>query len=117
MDPLTRLSELQSNALTRSTLEGLAEEQKLDLIVDGEHTSSGNTTENVGTGTLEQRPDTFSGNDLATSIERRLVLDSLELTHQQLSRMLEEQCSLLHQKSSSYVDGWYPVGTSRHRHL
>lgn len=40
--------------LTRSTLEFLAEHEELSLVVDGEHTSTGDTTEDVGTGTLEQ---------------------------------------------------------------
>ena len=62
---------------SRSTLELLAEHEELNLIVDGEHTSTGDTTEDVGTGTLEERPDTLLGNDLATSIEGGLVLDGL----------------------------------------
>jgi hypothetical protein len=65
--------------LTRSTLELLAEEDELDLVVDGEHTSTGNTTEDVSTGTLEERLDTLSGDDLATGIEGRLVLDGLHV--------------------------------------
>jgi hypothetical protein len=50
-------------------LEGLAEHQDLHLIVDGQDTGTGDTTENVGTCTLEERSDTFLGNDLATGIE------------------------------------------------
>ena len=62
-------------------LEGLAEHQDLHLIVDGQDTCTGDTTENVGTCTLEQRLDTFLGNDLATSIHGRLVLDGLTGSH------------------------------------
>lgn len=62
-------------------LEGLAEHQDLQLIVDGEHTSTGNTTEDVGTSTLEQRFEALLGDDLATSIEGRLVLDGLTRSH------------------------------------
>jgi hypothetical protein len=51
------------------------------LIVDGQDTSTCDTTENVGTSTLEERLDTLLGNDLATSIEGRLVLDSLTRSH------------------------------------
>ena len=40
--------------LAGSTLEGFAEHEKLDLIVDGEHTSTGDTTEDISTGTLEK---------------------------------------------------------------
>jgi hypothetical protein len=58
-------------------LEGLSEEEELGLIVDGQHTGTGNTTENVGTSTLEERLNTLSGDNLATGIERGLVLDGL----------------------------------------
>ena len=64
-------------ALTRSTLEGLAEHKELDLIVDRKHTGTSDTTEDVGTSTLEKRADAFLGNDLTTGIQRRLILDSL----------------------------------------
>jgi hypothetical protein len=67
--------------LTRAALEGLAEHEKLELIVDRQHTSAGNTTENVGTSTLEQRADTFLGNDLGGGIDRALVLDSFTRSH------------------------------------
>lgn len=50
-------------------------------IVDGEHTGTGNTTENVGTSTLEERPNTLGGEDLASSIHRTLVLDGLPRCH------------------------------------
>lgn len=63
--------------LTGTALEGLSEEEKLDLVVDGQHTGTGDTTENVGTSTLEERLDTLSGDDLATGIKGRLVLDGL----------------------------------------
>jgi hypothetical protein len=49
----------------------------LDLIVDGQNTSSGNTTKDVGSGSLEERLDTFSCNNLVESIERRAILDGL----------------------------------------
>jgi hypothetical protein len=51
------------------------------LIVDGQNTGTGDTTENVGTSTFEERLNTLLGNDLATSIEGRLVLDSLTRCH------------------------------------
>jgi len=40
--------------LARATLEGLAEHEELGLVVDGKHTSTSDTTEDVGTGTLEE---------------------------------------------------------------
>lgn len=64
--------------LTRSTLEGLAEHEQLDLVVDRKHTSTSDTTEDIGTSTLEQRSNTLSGNDLATGIHGGLVLDGLK---------------------------------------
>jgi len=67
--------------LSRSTLELLAEHEKLGLVVDGEHTGTGNTTEDVGTSTLEERLDTFGSNDLLSGIQGRLVLDGLTRGH------------------------------------
>ena len=59
-------------------LEGLAEHEELGLVVDGQDTGTGNTTEDVGSSTLEERLDTLLGDDLATSVDGRLVLDGLE---------------------------------------
>ena len=59
-------------------LEGLAEHEELGLVVDGQDTGTGNTTEDVGSGTLEERLDTLLGDDLATSVDGGLVLDGLE---------------------------------------
>jgi hypothetical protein len=41
------------DGLTRPTRELLSEQEKLSLIIDREHTSTGDTAEDVGTGTLE----------------------------------------------------------------
>jgi hypothetical protein len=60
-------------------LEGLAEHEELGLVVDGQDTGTGNTTEDVGTSTLEEGLDTLAGDDLATSVDGRLVLDGLEI--------------------------------------
>merc|ERR1712014_89013 len=54
---------------------------RLDLVVDGQDTSAGNTTEDVGTGTLEERLDTLLGDDLGSSVHGRLVLDGLARGH------------------------------------
>jgi hypothetical protein len=62
-------------------LEGLAEHQDLHLIVDGQDTGTSDTTKNVGTCTLEERLDTLLGDDLATGIDGRLVLDGLTGGH------------------------------------
>lgn len=64
--------------LAGTTLELLAEHQQLGLVVDGQDTSAGDTTQDVGTSTLEQRLDTLLGNDLAGGVHGRLVLDGLE---------------------------------------
>lgn len=63
--------------LAGTTLEGLTEHEQLDLVVDGEHTGTGDTSENVGTRALEEGLDTLLGDDLAGRIGRRLVLDGL----------------------------------------
>jgi hypothetical protein len=47
------------------------------LVVDGEHTGTGDTTENIGTGTFEERLNALGGDDLASGIYGRLVLDGL----------------------------------------
>jgi hypothetical protein len=62
-------------------LESLSEHQDLHLIVDGQDTGTGDTTENVGSSTLEEGLGTLLGNDLTESIEGRLVLDSLTRSH------------------------------------
>lgn len=67
--------------LARATLVLLAEEDELDLVVDRQDTSTGNTTEDVSTGTLEERLDTLLGDDLASSIHGGLVLDGLTGGH------------------------------------
>lgn len=67
--------------LARSTLEGLAEHDELELVVDRQHTSTGDTAENVGTGTTEERLDTLLGDDLLEGVERAAVLDGLTRGH------------------------------------
>lgn len=67
--------------LAGSTLEGLSEEEELELIVDGQDTGTGNTTEDVGTSTLEQGLDTLLGDNLLESVEGRVVLDGLTRGH------------------------------------
>jgi hypothetical protein len=61
----------------RRLFELLAKHDQLHLVVDGEHTGTSDTTEDVGTSTLEERGDTLLGDDLGGSIEGRLVLDGL----------------------------------------
>lgn len=75
-------NELSMRLVRMRLLEGLAEHEELDLVVDGQDTSTGNTTEDVGTSTLEERLDTLLGDDLATSVDGRLVLDGLEIEGQ-----------------------------------
>ena len=58
-------------------LELLSEEKKLDLVVDGQDTSTSDTTENVSTSTLEERLSTLLGDNLAGSVHGRAVLDGL----------------------------------------
>jgi len=78
--PFKPPTSIQAKYIVR-LLEGLAEHQDLQLIVDGEHTSTSNTTQDVSTRTLEQGADTLLGDDLATGIEGRLVLDGLTRGH------------------------------------
>lgn len=78
--------------------EGLAEEDQLDLVVDGEHTSTGDTTEDVSTGTLEEGSDTLRSGDLSGGIEGRGVFNSLyvleketEVSQRKRKKKLPEQ--------------------------
>ena len=63
--------------LSTRLLEGLAEHEKLGLVVDGEYTSTGDTTEDISTSTLEERSHTLLGDDLSSGVEGGLVLDGL----------------------------------------
>ena len=67
----------KNGRLAGATLELLAEEEELNLVVDGQHTSASDATQDIGTGTLEKGANTFSGNDLVEGIEGGLVLDGL----------------------------------------
>lgn len=67
--------------LAGTTFEGLSEEEELELIVDGQHTSTGDTTQDVGASTLEQGLDTLLGDDLLEGIEGRSILDGLARGH------------------------------------
>ncbi len=55
--------------LSRSTLEGFSEHEKLDLIIDGKHASTSDTTKDVSTSALEHGFDTLVRNDLAGGIQ------------------------------------------------
>ena len=59
----------------------LAEHELLHLVVEGQDTGTGDTTENVGSGTLEERLDTLLGDDLRTGIHHGLVVDSTTRGH------------------------------------
>jgi hypothetical protein len=48
----------------------LSEQQNLQLIVDRQHTSTSNTTKDVGTCTLEERPHTLLCNNGLEGLER-----------------------------------------------
>lgn len=103
--------------LSGSTLEGLAEHEKLSLIVYGEYTSASDTTENVGTCTFEEGLNTFLGNNLASGIGGGLVLDGLlRLLANNVHNVNLQRKHLLHQTSSSCVDGWCQEGRTQYRH-
>jgi hypothetical protein len=57
------------------TTAGASLTQLLELVVQRQDTSTGNTTEDVGTGTLEEGLDTFSLDDLRTGVHHVLVVD------------------------------------------
>jgi len=75
-------------------------------VIDGQDTSTGDTTENVGTSTLEERSDTLSSHDLSGSIEGALVLDGLEFLVRFVLHMRNlTRIYVPHQMSSSCDDG------------
>lgn len=59
----------------------LSEHELLELVVERQDTGSGDTSENVGSGTLEERLDTLLGDDLRTGINHRLVVDGTTRSH------------------------------------
>jgi len=59
----------------------LAEHDLLKLVVEGQHTSTSNTTENVGSSTLEEGLGTLLGNDLRAGIEHGLVVNGSTRSH------------------------------------
>lgn len=71
----------QMSLWARHLFELLAEEDELDLVVDGQDTSTSDTTEDVSTSTLEEGLGTLTGNDLAESVEGGVVLDGLTGGH------------------------------------
>jgi hypothetical protein len=70
-------SQQEAHTNTSSKTHGvdLAEHELLHLVVEGQDTGTGNTSEDVGTGTLEERLDTLLGDDLGSSVEHGLVVD------------------------------------------
>jgi hypothetical protein len=59
----------------------LSEHELLHLVVEGQDTGTGNTSEDVGSGTLEERLDTLLGNNLGSSVEHGLVVDGSTGSH------------------------------------
>jgi hypothetical protein len=76
-----RFTPTKQSFWARRLFELLAEEDELDLVIDGQDTSTSDTTEDVSTSTLEERLDTLTGNDLAEGVEGRAVLDGLTRGH------------------------------------
>ena len=67
--------------LPGTALEGLAKEENLELIVDRQHTSTSDATQDIGTSALEERHDALLLDDLGPGVDRALVLDSLTRSH------------------------------------
>ena len=59
----------------------LAEHELLELVVKRQDTSSGDTTENVGSRTLEERSNSLLGDNLGSSIEHALVVNGSSGSH------------------------------------
>jgi hypothetical protein len=72
---------IRARRLSGSTRVDLSEHELLELVVEGQDTSSGDTSENVGSGTLEERLDTLLGDDLGSSVDHGLVVDGSTGSH------------------------------------
>jgi hypothetical protein len=79
--PVTPFLSTTTHYWLSNLFEGLSEKDQLHLIVDGQDTGTGNTTEDVSTSTLEERLNSLLGNDLLSGIEGSLVLDGLTRGH------------------------------------
>jgi hypothetical protein len=60
---------------------GETHHELLHLVVERQDTGTGNTTEDVGAGTLEERLDALGGDDLATGVHHRRVVDGRTRGH------------------------------------
>lgn len=65
---------VEKRHLARATLVDLAEEELLELVVARKDTGTSDTTEDVGTSTLEERPGALGGNDGLGGVEHVLVV-------------------------------------------
>ena len=61
-----------------SPLEDLAEHKELDQVIGGQGNGTANSTEYVRASTLVERLDALLSDNLATSVDGRMVLDGLE---------------------------------------
>jgi len=78
---LSFVAALSSSFLASSPLDvGGAED-----VETGQHTGTGDTTEDVGAGTLHERHETFAGDDLLGAIDRTVVLDGGTTGHHHAS--------------------------------
>ena len=67
--------------LTLTSRVDLAEHDLLEFVVEGQHTSTSNTTENVSTSTLEEGLGALLGNNLGTGIEHGLIVNRSTRSH------------------------------------
>ena len=77
--------------MVHTTRVDLAEEDLLELVVERQDTSASNTTEDVGTCTLEERLDTLLGDDLRPSIEHGLVVNTSTRSHHHATTVHETE--------------------------
>ena len=81
----------QCEIISLSSSELPAEDQDLKLVVEGEHTGTRNTSEDVGSGSLEEAPNALGGEDLPGAVDGSAVLFTFTGGH--------------HHSSSDGVDG------------
>jgi hypothetical protein len=72
---------MNTEGLTTALAPLATEEGHLQLIVTGKHTCAGDTTQDIGAGTLEERPPALLGQDDGEGMQRAAVLDGLTGGH------------------------------------
>lgn len=98
---------------SHTTAVDLAEHEDLELIVQREYTRTGNTTEDVGSSTLEEGLCSLLGDDLSPGVEHGLVVDRASRCHHHATTEGELDKPALY--NEMYTE-WYREDTKQDQH-